>query len=114
MRKFGGTYSAIFPGNLRLILTEDPGFINYVLRERHTNYRKSEMSSGRGGRLFGNGLVFSNGDYWLRQRRLIQPGFHTRRLQGLYGILLRWLKCAVSYGLSSAGSPFPQQGRHPN
>jgi cytochrome P450 len=89
MKKFGGTYSAIFPGNLKLILTEDPGFINYVLREHHTNYKKSEMSSGRGARLFGNGLVFSNGDYWLRQRRLIQPGFHTKRLQGLYGIIFR-------------------------
>jgi cytochrome P450 len=96
MKKFGGTYSAIFPGNLRLILTEDPGFINYVLRERHTNYRKSEMSSGRGARLFGNGLVFSNGDYWLRQRRLIQPGFHTRRLQGLYAILNRMIDEAIA------------------
>jgi cytochrome P450 len=47
------------------------------------------MSAGRGGRLFGNGLVFSNGDYWLQQRRLIQPGFHTKRLQGLYGIIIR-------------------------
>lgn len=96
MKKFGNTYSAIFPGNLKLILTEDPGFINYVLRERHTNYKKSEMSSGRGARLFGNGLVFSNGDYWLRQRRLIQPGFHTKRLQGLYGIMVRTIDKALA------------------
>ncbi|HXB09592.1 MAG TPA: cytochrome P450 [Puia sp.] len=89
MKKFGGSYTAIFPGNLRLLLTQDPGFINHVLRERHTNYRKSEMTAGRGARLFGNGLVFSNGDYWLQQRRLIQPGFHTKRLQGLYEIIGR-------------------------
>ena len=75
MKKFAGTYTAVFPGNIRLVLTQDPGFINHVLRERHTNYKKSEMSSGRGALLFGNGLVFSNGDYWLQQRRLIQPGF---------------------------------------
>ncbi|GGB12926.1 cytochrome P450 [Puia dinghuensis] len=89
MKKFGDTYSALFPGNLQLILTQDPGFINHVLRERHTNYQKSEMSAGRGAQLFGNGLVFSNGDYWLQQRRLIQPGFHAKRLQGLYEIISR-------------------------
>jgi cytochrome P450 len=96
MEKFAGSYTAIFPGNLRLILTQDPGFINHVLREHHTNYKKSEMSSGRGARLFGNGLVFSNGDYWLRQRRLIQPGFHSKRLQGLYEIIVRAIDDSLS------------------
>jgi cytochrome P450 len=96
MKKFAGSYSAVFPGNIRLVLTQDPGFINHVLRERHTNYKKSEMSSGRGALLFGNGLVFSNGDYWLQQRRLIQPGFHTKRLQGLYEIIARTIETSLS------------------
>jgi cytochrome P450 len=33
-------------------------------------------------RLDGDGLVFSEGDFWLRQRRLVQPAFHVRRLEG--------------------------------
>jgi cytochrome P450 len=35
-------------------------------------------------RLDGDGLVFSEGDFWLRQRRLVQPAFHAKRLEG-YG-----------------------------
>ncbi|MEZ4995610.1 MAG: cytochrome P450, partial [Saprospiraceae bacterium] len=31
----------------------------------------------------------SNGAYWLQQRRLIQPGFHRKKLQGLVEIMLR-------------------------
>lgn len=87
MARFGDSYTAVFPGNRLVIVTRDAGFINHVLRENHTNYHKSEFTSDRAGRLFGNGLLFSNGDYWLRQRRLIQPGFHSRRLQGLYDIV---------------------------
>ena len=89
MAIYAGTYSAVLPGGQHFILTQDPGLINYVLRENHTNYHKSELTSKRGGRLFGNGLLFSNGAYWLRQRRMIQPSFHQKKIQGLYEIVVK-------------------------
>jgi cytochrome P450 len=89
MSIYDGTYSAALPGNQHFILTQDPGLINYVLRENHTNYHKSSLTSTRGGRLFGNGLLFSNGAYWLRQRRMIQPSFHQKKIQGLYEIVVK-------------------------
>jgi cytochrome P450 len=92
MERFSGTYSAALPGNLKFILTQDPGLINYVLRENHSNYQKSPLTAARGSRLFGNGLLFSNGDYWLRQRRLIQPSFHHKKLQGLYEIIVKTIE----------------------
>ncbi len=48
MAIYAGTYSAVLPGGQHFILTQDPGLINYVLRENHTNYHKSELTSKRG------------------------------------------------------------------
>jgi cytochrome P450 len=96
MEKFGDAYTAVFPGGKLIIITQDPGFIQYVLRDNHTNYRKSEFTTGKVGRLFGKGLLFSNGDYWLQQRRLIQPGFHIRRIQGLYKVMTDTIEKAIA------------------
>jgi len=88
MKKFSGTYSTFLTGRGRIILTEDPDFIQYVLKDNHTNYQKSELSTKTAARLFGNGLLFSNGQFWLKQRRLIQPGFHHEKIRDLYGIVI--------------------------
>ncbi len=86
MKRFGGTY-AVNLGTRRLIATQDPGFIDYVLRANHKNYYKSPILTEQLGRFLGNGLLTSNGEYWLKQRRLIQPGFHIEKLQALYLIM---------------------------
>jgi len=87
MEKFGDTYSVVFPGNRLIVVTRDLSFIQHVLRDNHTNYHKSKHMVDKIGKLFGNGLLFSSGSYWLQQRRLIQPGFHMKKLQGLYSIV---------------------------
>ena len=89
MDTFSGTYSASLGINRKLILTQNPDFINYILKENHRNYNKSELTTERAVEFFGKGLLFSNGDYWLRQRRLIQPAFHREKLQSLYGIIIK-------------------------
>src|SRR5688572_24387615 len=86
MRKFDGTY-AVNLGLKRMIVTQDPGFIDHVLRTNHKNYYKSPIQTEKLGRFLGQGLLTSNGDYWLKQRRLIQPGFHPNRLHSLYAII---------------------------
>ncbi len=96
MKKFSGTYSVFLIGRGKIILTEDPDFIQYVLKDNHTNYQKSELSTKTAARLFGNGLLFSNGQFWLKQRRLIQPGFHHSKIQGLYGIIISTARNIIS------------------
>jgi cytochrome P450 len=92
MEKFSGTYSAKLGKNKKFILTKDPDFISYVLKENHKNYAKSELSTKNASKLFGKGLLFSNGEYWLRQRRLIQPAFHKEKIQGLYDIVIKTIE----------------------
>lgn len=86
MEKFDGTYTVDL-GTRRLIATQDPGFIDYVLRTNHKNYHKSPIQTEELGRFLGKGLLTVNGDYWLKQRRLIQPGFHLDKIHALYGII---------------------------
>lgn len=88
MARFNGTY-AVNLGSQRMIATQDPGFIDYVLKTNHKNYYKSTILTEQLGRFLGKGLLTSNGEYWLRQRRLIQPGFHPERIHALYGIIKR-------------------------
>ncbi|MEX2232130.1 MAG: cytochrome P450 [Cyclobacteriaceae bacterium] len=88
MAKFNGTY-AVNLGTNRLIATQDPGFIDYVLKTNHKNYYKSAILTEQLGRFLGKGLLTSNGEYWLKQRRLIQPGFHPDKIHALYRIISR-------------------------
>lgn len=88
MLRFNGTYS-VHLGIKKYIITQDPGFIDHVLRSNHRNYHKSPFQSEQLGKFLGNGLLTSNGDYWLKQRRLIQPGFHASKIQALYDIIAK-------------------------
>jgi len=87
MMIYGGTYSGYLLGSGRFIITEDSDFIQYILRDNHANYEKSALSTKTAAKLFGRGLLFSNGEAWLQQRRLIQPAFHQAKIQGLSEIV---------------------------
>ncbi len=98
MDVFSGTYSAALGIRRKIILTQNPDFIHYILKENHRNYHKSELATERAVEFFGKGLLFSNGDYWLRQRRLIQPAFHRDKLQALYDIIIKTIdECLLEF-----------------
>lgn len=54
--------------------------VKRVLQDNASNYTKEHGSYRMLRRLFGNGLITSEGSFWLRQRRLAQPAFHRQRL----------------------------------
>ena len=46
------------------------------------------MQTDNLGHYIGHGLLNSNGEYWLKQRRLIQPAFYKKKLEGVKNIIL--------------------------
>lgn len=66
-------------GRMYWILLAHPEDVEYVLRGNHHNYPKGIFET-RLKLLVGEGLLTSDGSFWLRQRRLAQPAFHRRRL----------------------------------
>ncbi|OQP48138.1 hypothetical protein A4D02_05290 [Niastella koreensis] len=95
MDRFGGTYTAAIGFKRKLILTQHPGFISHVLKENHKNYQKSTISTDAGATYLGNGILFSNGAFWLQQRRLIQPAFHREKLQALQFVIIKTIKESI-------------------
>jgi cytochrome P450 len=60
-------------------LLSHPGAVQYVLRDNAGNYRKGLLFKPIVA-LQGQGLLTSEGQHWLRQRRLVQPAFHRRQM----------------------------------
>jgi cytochrome P450 len=56
-----------------------PDGIKHVLQDNHANYLKGSPYR-RLKAVLGEGLVTSEGDFWLRQRRLAQPAFARRQI----------------------------------
>jgi len=87
VRDYGDTFSFYMGGVQRAILSTNPDFNQHVLQKNNKNYQKSFVQTDLFARYVGNGLLTSTGDYWLRQRRLIQPGFHRKKIANLTDII---------------------------
>jgi cytochrome P450 len=65
--------------NFLVVFVNHPDLVEKVLVSESRNYMKGRgLQANR--ELFGNGLLTSEGDSWLRQRRLMQPAFHRERI----------------------------------
>lgn len=85
VRQFGDVVR-IQAGPLRAHLIAHPDHIKYVLQENNRNYVKGKLVE-KSKMLIGDGLFTSEGDFWRRQRRLVQPAFHRQRIEGFATIM---------------------------
>lgn len=64
----------------RAYLINHPDYIRYVLLDNHRNYSKATFSNQIFKRVIGEGLNALEGETWRKQRRMMQPSFHSSRL----------------------------------
>jgi cytochrome P450 len=75
--------------NFRVYFISHPDFIEQVLVTDNRKYIKGRILR-KNRQLFGNGLLTSEGDFWLRQRRLAQPAFHRGRIATYADTMVRY------------------------
>ena len=67
-------------GPMPIYQINSPEGVQHILQDNNQNYSKDSLNFGSVKKVFGNGLLSSHGEFWLRQRRLMQPVFHRRRV----------------------------------
>ncbi len=68
-------------GPLSVIQVSSPDGVQHVLQANNHNYDKKARSFEPLRDLIGDGLLLSDGDFWRKQRRLMQPVFHRQKIQ---------------------------------
>ena len=93
------------------IVLNHPRHIQHVLVDNAKNYYKGGGLWDGVRAVSGNGLVVSEGDFWLRQRRLMQPHFHRKRLASLTeGIVAATVESLDAWqAAADSGRPFDVQ-----
>ena len=67
-------------GRIHIYLINDPDDVERMLVTENRNFRKPHLLH-LAEETLGNGLLTSEGKFWLRQRRLAAPAFHRKRIE---------------------------------
>jgi len=81
--------------NLPICYLVRPEHTESVLVTNHHNFIKSKDYRAMR-RIFGNGLLVSEGEFWRRQRRLAQPAFHRERIAGYSRLMVAYAERMLS------------------
>ncbi len=85
--RFGDIYRVFAPARgVYNYVINHPDDVKRVLLSNHRNYTKGE-GMDRVKILLGNGIMTSEGDFWRRQRRMMQPAFHRRVIDQLSALI---------------------------
>jgi cytochrome P450 len=74
-------------GMEKVFLLNDPNALEHIFVTNWRGYRKSNFYN-KVRPLFGNGIATSEGEFWRRQRQLMNPAFHRDSLQRI-GTIMR-------------------------
>src|SRR5436190_454730 len=83
-----GEIVAVRVGPIRLHIVSDPEHVQFILADEWRRFSKGGMWEATRP-LLGNGLVASEGDFWMKQRRMMQPLFAAKFLASLVPQMVR-------------------------
>ena len=86
----------------QIVLVQDPEWIRYILQTHYKDFTKEGRALDQSRRVLGNGLFTSAGEFWRKQRKLMQPAFYKQRLEGLAQLMV---DCIASMLGSGSGLP---------
>ncbi len=81
-------------GPVNICMVNEPNFIKEVLVTNSRNFHKGR-GLVRAKRLLGEGLLTSEDDFHLRQRRLAQPAFHRQRINAFAETMINYSERAA-------------------
>lgn len=85
-----------------------PDDVRHVLVDNQKNYDKGTRGFDKLKIVLGNGLVTSDGAFWLRQRRIAQPAFAREKVNAFAPVMNRCVEEAVASWLAPPASRDPK------
>ena len=98
LRQSAQTYGDLVPiryGPRLVLLLSHPDLIEEVLVKRARAFKKSRLAQLLRP-VLGDGLFLSEGSFWLRQRRLVQPAFHRARIAAYADVMVAYAERMAS------------------
>lgn len=85
--KFGDIFRVKTGKGSPVVFTRDPKITRQVLQKQHKCYAKSPLQTVDLAKYIGQGILTANGEHWRTHRRMVQPAFHRKKLEGLINIM---------------------------
>jgi cytochrome P450 len=79
--------SRILP-NYSFYLAAHPSYAEHILSTHQEIYAKPDIVNKPMNLMMGKSILTSEGDFWLKHRRLMQPAFHMKHLANLAGVMV--------------------------
>lgn len=84
-----GDMVTMYIGNAPVLILFAPEYVRYVLTENPRNFTNREAAQGLL-ELIGDGLLTTDGEVHRRDRRLVQPAFHRKRVESYADIMVQY------------------------
>ncbi len=88
LKEHGDTFYMYVGGVQKGLITTNAEVVKSVFQKQHRKFEKSKLQTETVAKYTGKGLLTNTGEDWLRQRRLIQPGFHKEKIEKLMTLMM--------------------------